>query len=81
VRLVGLALTRPYQSGRAERPAYGGCTLEQRDGFFLNLRDAQHGGEPGALGEVPVYYEYPREQGGYTVYSFFYAYNRTRVHG
>jgi hypothetical protein len=74
-------LTRPYQSGRGDWPPYGGCKLEDRDGFFLNLRDAQHAGEPSALGEVPVYYEYPREQGGYIAYWFFYAYNRTRVHG
>jgi hypothetical protein len=75
-------LTRPYQSGRPSGPPpFGGCELETRDGFVLNLRDAQHGGEPGALAEVPVYYEFPRENGGYIVYWFFYAYNRTRAHG
>jgi hypothetical protein len=75
-------LTRPYQSGRSDNyPPFGGCKLETRDGFFLNLRGSHHAGEPSALGEVPVYYEFPRESGGYVVYWFFYAYNRTRVHG
>lgn len=66
---------RTYRASDFTRPhdtSNGRNGLGTNDGFYLDLANDHHGGDPN-LGNDPVYYEYVH--GRYVTYWFFYAYD------